>query len=360
MKNKEISRLIYGGNFSNIYKYVNENNNSYVYYLNQYLKIKKMPDLMNDNNMKKNSMILSNELNIKNLENNIMNIYSLSVDYLVKCKVDIDNIINDSIIKESKNKNKKGIFIYSYEHIKYEDFILDIYLNETKNLPNNKTILIWNKHTSKSQLLSFIYFSILYKKNCLFLLVIKEEIPKEKYYYFFEKMDEMKENIEKMKTCLIIIYSKIDGEFLRSFRNIEHKIYEYKEIKQSIINENILCYSSKVSGLGKSEIIINEFKKIKEKNNIIKYIYFPISGSIDEEEIINRLMKIKEENVYFHIDIIEINDKTKNIIRDFLFSFIILKLYFYENKIFCYQSSNYQIVIELHSIHRRFSYFKLL
>jgi len=350
--NKEISRIIFGANFSDIYKYLLDKNISIIYFLNQYLEIKEIPKSIVQKKPTNTSLVLSEKLDNANLGASIKEIYTLAFEYLEECKVDINNFLNKSILKENK---KEGIFTYFYEEdIKYEDLIFDIFLNETYNLPNNKSILIWNKYTTKSQLLSFLYLSLLHKRNNLFLLIIKENIQKDIYSFFLEKLDKMKELIENMKSCLIILYSEIDKVFLRGLRNIEHKIYDYKsilenkeKIKKKINDWNIIYYKSNVSGLGKSEMIKNEFLKIKD--NKIKYIYFPISGTINEKEIMDRLIKIKEDNAYFHIDIIEINDKSREIIREFLFDFLILKVYFYQNKIFSYQSSNFKIIIEIYS-----------
>ena len=347
---KDISRLIFGANFSNIYKYLLEKDSSDVYFLNQYLEIKEIPNSLNQKFLEENYFTLSDQLNFTNLETNIKNIYESAVEYLNECKIDINNFLNKSILKEKKS----GIYTYSYEDIYYENFVLNIFINETNNFSNNKSFLIWNKYTTKSQLLSFLYLSLFYNKNGLFLLIIKENIQKDVFFFFFEKLNEIKEKVETMESFLIILFSKIEGDYLKILRNIDHKIYEYKsnnnnktKIEKAIKNLNILYYMSDVSGLGKSEMIKCEFSKLENKK--MKYFYFPISGTINEEEIIDRLMEIKEENVYFHIDLIEINEISKDIIRDFLFCFIVFKTYIYKNKIFSYQTCNYQIIVELYS-----------
>ena len=346
--NEEVSRLIYGSHFSEIYKYLKDKKNNYICFLIRYLEIKKVPNNLEGKIIENISLELTNKLDFMNLRENIKNIYKFANEFLKENNVNINNILNNTYVKD----NKRGIYIYSYQEINYEDFIINSFLNETKIFPNNKNVLIWNKHTTKSQLLSFMYLSLFCKKNYLFLLIIKEKISKEIFSFFMEKIEEMKEKIENMKSCLIILLTKIDNEFLRGIRNIEHKIYNYienKEIIKKIIHEmDVVNYISDFSGLGKSELIKNEYAQILENENM-KYIYFPISGTINEKEIIDRLITLEDDNIYFHIDLIEINDVSREIIREFLFSLIILKIYFYQYKLFCYQSSKFKIRIELNS-----------
>ncbi len=89
-------------------------------------------------------------------------------------------------------------------------------------------------------------------------------------------------------------------------------------------NEIEIIYSN-ASVVGKSEAIKNIFNS---KDNT--YLYFPIEGDFTKEDILERLKEIKKDSVALHIDKLDINsNELVNIIRDFLFSFLILKFYSY-------------------------------
>ena len=112
---------------------------------------------------------------------------------------------------------------------------------------------------------------------------------------------------------------------------------------------NIKIYLSDVSGRGKSMKIYNDFNKELGQN--YEYIYFPIGGDITRKDILDRLLKhknegkdLKNKNIGLHIDL---NDSNQNeLIREFLFSFLITKYYGINENIF-YYGKEIKIIIEI-------------
>ena len=83
-------------------------------------------------------------------------------------------------------------------------------------------------------------------------------------------------------------------------------------------------------------------------NKNYNYYYFPIEGDFTKEDILKRLKEIKitEENIGLHIDILDTNtNELVNIIRDFLFSFLIMKYYSHDYD-FIYYGKEFKIKIE--------------
>ena len=105
--------------------------------------------------------------------------------------------------------------------------------------------------------------------------------------------------------------------------------------------KNISIIYSAASGLGKSFQIKSEIQKANKQ-----YEHFPVGGVFCRENIIKRLHKInfKPGKTVIHLDLYETKDN--NLMKDFLFSFLILRSYFDNNLIF-YLDSSIEIKIEL-------------
>ena len=119
----------------------------------------------------------------------------------------------------------------------------------------------------------------------------------------------------------------------------------YIEYKLNLVSNNkineIMVYSSSQSGLGKSTRIYNEF----EGEIHFFYKYFPLGGDISRKDIILRLLQLSPEKSYgFHLDLYD--SKQTELIREFLFSFLITKSYCQNEDIF-YYGNEFKIKIEI-------------
>ncbi len=151
----------------------------------------------------------------------------------------------------------------------------------------------------------------------------------------------------KINSCLLFIYLSTTSDLINQIKQIKgHHYFDPVDVDfdELIEDENeIEIYYSDASGIGKSELIKNEFNK---KNDNYSYYYFPIEGDFTKEEILERLKMIKDNTIALHIDILDTNTKELvNIIRDFLFCFLIMK-YYSLNYDFIYYGKEYKIKIE--------------
>ena len=121
-----------------------------------------------------------------------------------------------------------------------------------------------------------------------------------------------------------------------------------KNIKNKYNKNPVKVWSSNSTGVGKSTQIIQDAKEKK-----LAYIYFPIGGIIYRKDIINRLKHLEINgnnltNYEIHIDIYDSNEETTIIIREFLFSLLILRCYSYGDSIF-YLGYSPKIAVEVPS-----------
>ena len=127
--------------------------------------------------------------------------------------------------------------------------------------------------------------------------------------------------------------------------------------KNILKDENeIKIYLSDVSGRGKSTKIYKDFEPFINQN--YEYVYFPIGDNITRDEILIRLTELKNKQISLHIDLLETNKL--DLIRDFLFSFLIMKYYSKEENIF-YYGNEIKIKIEIpNSFDNYFNKFPIL
>ena len=145
-----------------------------------------------------------------------------------------------------------------------------------------------------------------------------------------------------MTSCLYFLYYDNNADIIleiKSLPNYNDYVPDLNRINHSI-NE-IEVYSSELSGLGKSTIIHNKFM---ENRNII-YKYFPLGGDINKKDLVFRLLELEKGKKYgFHLDLYE--SKQTDLIREFLFSFLITKFYSKNEEIF-YYGNEIEIKIEI-------------
>ena len=142
-------------------------------------------------------------------------------------------------------------------------------------------------------------------------------------------LDKLKINQNSMISCLYFIYYDTYSDIISEIKLLPN----YSEFKLNLDSNNkineIMVYSSSQSGLGKSTRIYNEF----EGEIHLFFKYFPLGGDIIRKEMILRLLQLSPEKSYgFHLDLYD--SKQTELIREFLFSFLITKSYCQNEDIF--------------------------
>ena len=158
---------------------------------------------------------------------------------------------------------------------------------------------------------------------------------------------------------ILFIHSEKNKSLINQIKKIERQrilsidsVYN-KKLKDK--NE-IQVYFSKESGMGKSTKILKDFESYI-KNNYI-YTYFPVGDNITRGEILTRLKERKNERIALHIDLLETNKL--DLIRDYLFTFLIIKYYSKDENIF-YYGEEIKIKIEIsNSFDNYFNKFPIL
>ncbi len=299
---------------------------------------------------------VSNELIVKNLDSfsykRTKNSYN---DIILNCEIFLNKIFKlnkltfeiiykDTIIEHKATFGKyKGVYIYSSENL--EKDIFQIYKYFTFHNPVAQNILLCNKDTTNEEITAFLYRAILCEFCSCFIIGGIECLNFEQRKSFLELINTLYvENYKKMRSCLFILYTNKSSDIYKCLElektvkklNIvkteyEREIYEGDKIE--------VIYSNK-SGVGKSTKIKNEILKRNKK-----YIYFPLGGVLNRDEIIERLQKLELDNTcIIHLDLYD-TDQT-SLMMEFLFSFLITKLYGKNENIF-YLSKEIEIKIEI-------------
>ena len=322
-----ITRLIYGKQFEFIYNYLmNQKNEEYK--INNILKY-----ITNNYNKKDDKNIEScKEVKLKGMFEKV-NIY-------LKNLYNINSIDSKNIYKQSFliDKSKKGIYSYSCSSEEIEKKVIKCSLYLTGNFPIAQFVLYCNNTTSEEEITSFIYRSIKCELNVLFILIKPEILDIEKKNLLIQLLKELySEEPFQMKSFLLFVYSKENRtkEVIIEIEKLpDHKFFDYEDnnnLHENIKFPEIEIYSSQYSGLGKSTLIKNNF--LNSFSNY-EYIYFPIGGDINRNEIINRLLLLSNRKIALHLDLNESNNI--ELIREFLFTFLILKFFSQRENIFFY------------------------
>ena len=325
-----ITRLIYGKQFEFIYNFLMKNIelDSSTYNILKYVT--------NNNNNKKpiNIKKVNKENKIHEMFENV-NLYLKDLHYLNS--INLENIYKNSILLQ---KNTKGLYSHSCKLEEIEKNVIYCSLSLTGNFPIAQTVLYCNSSTSEEEITAFIYKSIKCEFNALFIIIKPEILDIEKKELLIQLLKDIysKQSLQ-MNSCLLFVYSedKKKKEVIQEIEKLpEHKYYSYDKNKinnKYYNNINIEIYLSEFSGLGKSTLIKNDFKNYIDKYNY-EYTYFPIGDDINRNELINRLLKLSNKKIALHLDLNDLYNI--KIIREFLFSFLILKFYSQKENIFFY------------------------
>ena len=269
-----------------------------------------------------------------------------------------ENIFRNSIIRE-EYKDKKGFYIFGTGKNLYK-FILKFYHYLVGNDPPRFSLLLCNEETTLEEFLSFLYLAIFCPYHCLFIIAKSDKLKLDIIYEVENILEKMSENEKDIKSYILFLFndigkSEIGKELLnkickeasepkkdnRVFN--ENEIITTSKIENKDYYKNIEIIKSSLAGYGKSHYIT---KKCKEEGLIYKS--FPLGGEVKRKTIMRRLKELnieKEKNKYgLHLDISD--TKQKELFEDFLFSFLIQKVYTNNENIFCYED-NVKIYIEI-------------
>ena len=332
-KENSIIRFLYGRHFYLLTKFLRFGNCD----VNHFLKY------LTNNNYNQEIEFTFIKRNNNPVLDSITNAINFLTELLKKNNITEENIFKQNIINNGNYVGLKSFFSYKDE---VSQNIVKIYQNLTGNPPLAQTILLCSDSTTTEEITAFMYKSILCNYNVLFSIVKVEILEIEKRYMILEFLDKLYiENLTKMKSCLVFIYNDRNTDFMQEiFKKQNHQnlvINDNTNINNiQLKDETIEIFYSNACGVGKSTLI-----KSQTEENKKEYKYFPIGGEFTILEIINRLNSLNlNENSVLHFDLC---DSAKvELMKDFLFSFLITKLCSSGENIF-YLGNKIQIKIEI-------------
>ncbi|OUM66041.1 hypothetical protein PIROE2DRAFT_6839 [Piromyces sp. E2] len=189
----------------------------------------------------------------KNVNNYLSSIY------------EIKTIFNNALL--IKEESRKGIYSYSCSQNNIEKCAVYWSLKLTKNIPSAQTVLYCNSNISEEEIISFLYRSLGCECNALFLIIRPENLQIKQKNILIGLLKHFYLNTsQNIKSCVLFIFDEKnnESEIINKIKslpycnaiNSEIEEYEYK-----IPNVDIDIYYSESSGLGKSTLIKDEFKK---------------------------------------------------------------------------------------------------
>ena len=278
------------------------------------------------------------------------NINQFLKTFLENNKITLDLIYKQNIIKDKYKNEFKGLYTYLLKDDKdiqkgVEEHILNWFHFLTGNPPMAQTVLLCNEETTSEEIIAFMYRAFLCQYHVVFMVGKIELLTPDKRQTLTQLIN-LLFNEKEMKSCLAFAYSDKTSSIVQYLERIKgRKILEHKDNdnKEEIkYEENVEIISSDKSGVGKS-------KKIK--NNILsrgkKYIHFPFGGEFNRKDVINRLKQINikdPKNTAIHLDLYD--SKQTDLMKDFLYSFLITKLYGQSETLF-YLPKDVEIKIEI-------------
>ncbi|KAG4089111.1 hypothetical protein H8356DRAFT_1007620 [Neocallimastix lanati (nom. inval.)] len=342
--NYPISRLIYGRQFAYLYKYINSRSHNY--------SIDKKKIINNILKYVTNDKVKFKFRGIQNraIEGSSLKQMFKNINYYLNVLFDMNNIEKYSVFENAILTNqKRGLYTHYSSDEEIECEVIRCSLNLTGNFPSAQTVLYCNNYTSDDELLSFIYKSIKCEINALFILIYPEKLTTKRKKMLIDLLNEHY-SLDEMKSCLLILYANENktNDIITEIEKISYS--KYTDIKSEKSNENVIkyipnveIYSSEFSGLGKSTLIKKDFEEKLDK--YYKYIYFSLGDNINKDEIIQRLLKLPNEKIALHVDLY--NSKQIELIREFLFTFLVLRCYSKNEKIFFFERHTVKIKVEI-------------
>ena len=353
-KDTQLIRYIYGRQFNLLNGFLKNLLNAS---LSAFLKFLTNDSIKSDVNLEKINYNYDYDLNrIDKYACLLENINKFLNEFLEKNKITLELIYKQNIIKDKyRNNNKKvfkGLYTYLLKDDKgiqkgVEEHILYWYHFLTGNPPMAQTVLLCNEETTCEEITAFIYRAIICEYPVLFMVGKIELLSSEKRQILTGLLNSLFiGHEEEMNSCLAFAYSDKTASIVQSLERIRGRQFlEHEDMK---INEEIkyeqnveIIWSDK-SGLGKSQIIEQKIKKSGKK-----YIHFPFGGEFNRKDVINRLKKISIINpskTAIHLDLYD--SKQTDLMKDFLYSFLVTKLYG-QNETLFYLPKDVEIKIEI-------------
>ena len=337
-KKNEYIRYIFGRQFSILYDHLKkkEINENFISHFLKYITNNQITNILKEYKWKNNE------------EDEFQDII-YNINEYIKQNLELNNINLEKIYSKTKiiSEEYKGFYLYSCAE-KDEKKLYQLYKIITGYSPVSQNILFCNNDTSKEEIESFLYRSILCKYNSCFMICGIELIEFSQKNYLIELLNEIiTEYGNQMESCLIIISLNKNTDIHKSIESIKYK----KTFNQLFLNEiencfltrsdNIHLVSSDKSGIGKSEKV----KEIVLKSVNNDYIYFPLGGVFTRDELFNRLIKCKfKSESSIHLDLYDSDNI--DLMTDFLFEIMILKSYKRKEDILMLPE-NIKIIIEI-------------
>jgi len=298
-----------------------------------------------------NELELIMEEMYKNIENYLTTI-------MLYNNIEIEEIFKSSKIDEKYNSQKyKGFFIINSENI-YKQ-ILKFYYGLVGNEPPRYSLLLCNEETTLEEVISFIYLAVFCPYHSLYIIAKPDRLNIDIVYEMENIIEKFHEENTEINSYILFVFndigkSEIGEELLKICKSADEpkedlRIFNLKnEISTDTKFENkdyfkyIEVVSSSRAGLGKTFYI----KKKCSEEKII-YVPFPIGGEVKRHTIMRRLKDLNLEKIKkygLHLDFSD--TKQKEIFEDFIFTFLIQKVYANNENIFCYED-NVKIFIEI-------------
>ena len=284
------------------------------------------------------------------------NIKKYLLNFLNKNNLRLEAIYKQNIIKQKYENEFKGLYTYLLEDDKIgevqkgiEEHILNWYNFLTDNPPMAQTVLLCNEETTSEEITAFMYRAFLCEYHVFFMMGKIELLTSEKRQTLTKLINTLFANKKgQMKSCLAFAYSdKSDSivQYLERIKGHEYLKHDDKKKEQQKLYElNVEIYSSDKAGVGKSKQI--NLKVEQKKKN---YIHFPFGGEFNRKDVTKRLQKIqnqikKDDNTVIHLDLYD--TKQTELMKDFLYSILITKLYGQNENLF-YLSKKVEIIVEI-------------
>ena len=354
----QLIRYIYGRQFNLLNGYLQNISNKSISAFLKYLTndIVEESDSAKDFNYQYNKDLGKGDKYICSLDN--INIFLN--EYLKINGITLESIYQQNIIKEKYKDEFKGLFTYLLEDDKagevqkgVEEHILNWYHFLTDNPPMAQTLLLCNEETTSEEITAYMYRAFLCQFHVIFMIGKIELLTPDKRQTLTELINNLYINRgdREIQSCVAFAYSDKTSTIVQYLERIKgrEKLEHKDKIKgdQILYDEKVEIISSDKSGVGKSTYI-----KEKVKNLGKNYIHFPFGGEFNRKDVINRLKKINED-IYrnkkadrsiIHLDLYD--SKQVDLMKDFLYSFLITKLYGQNENLF-YLSKEIEIKIEI-------------
>ena len=269
----------------------------------------------------------------------------------------------------------KGIFFYKTTKDNYELDILkfcNTLFRKKTNQENSFFLPPWNcllcyDNLKEDEIYSFCAKAISCNSNNLFMIIRPEELEIGNERYLIRIILEyLEKKLYIINSCIIVLYIDENSSIIKKLKNIKEKFEFLKEPKffktiedskvDNLYDLNVEIVTSDSPRVGKTTHILEQKGKDEQ-------IFHIILGNIDQKYLIEKMEDLDFLNriklpILVHLELYENQDeKAKNLIRDFLFQFLILNTY----KKFFNFGNNIKIFVEISSDYITFdSDFKIL